>query len=236
MTAGKWIRRWVGSFLLLSLVIVGSASAFVGSLALPTYHGAMDFSPIHEVAGPEEFTWEVSLGEGQELRAIDDHHALVLHSVSGHAVYAVIATAAHDSIGSDVPTSLEVSDGNVITLTVHHRAGNPVTGSPFDYPIIAGEGWEGGFQTTVIQGPPPEPVHGAEMAPSGADYCVVPMLKGRTLKGAKGQLREAGCRIGDVTKRKGATARTGRVVRQSSKPGATVAPGTMVGVTLGLRP
>jgi IPT/TIG domain-containing protein/PASTA domain-containing protein len=63
--------------------------------------------------------------------------------------------------------------------------------------------------------------------------CVVPRLQGKKLKGAKKQLRRANCRIGSARKRKGATARTGRVVRQSLKPGKRLPPGTKVSFTLG---
>jgi beta-lactam-binding protein with PASTA domain len=64
--------------------------------------------------------------------------------------------------------------------------------------------------------------------------CVVPRLKGRTPKASKKQLREANCKIGKVTKLRGATAEGGRVVRQSPVPGGVLAPGAAVKVTLAL--
>jgi hypothetical protein len=117
----------------------------------------MGFPMINGPADPEEFSWEVVLDEGQELESIDDQHAQVYYTEGHHPAFGISAVAAHDADGSSVPTSLSVSGGDVITLTVHHRAGDPAKGgAPFDYPIIAGSGWEGGFQTVVVSGPPDE--------------------------------------------------------------------------------
>jgi hypothetical protein len=125
--------------------------------AIPPYDGAMGFPMINGPADPEEFSWEVVLGEGQGLESIDDQHAQVYYTKGHHPAFGISAVAAHDADGSSVPTSLSVSGGDVITLTVHHRAGDPAKGgAPFDYPIVAGSGWEGGFQTVVVSGPPGE--------------------------------------------------------------------------------
>jgi PASTA domain/IPT/TIG domain len=63
--------------------------------------------------------------------------------------------------------------------------------------------------------------------------CVVPKLKGKKLKAAKKKLRKAGCKPGKVKRLKGVTAKAGKVVKQSPKPGKKLAPGTKVKVTLG---
>ena len=56
-----------------------------------------------------------------------------------------------------MPTSLSVSEEKIVTLTVHHREGNPAAGgAPFDYPVIAGAGWEGGTEPVIVKGPPDE--------------------------------------------------------------------------------
>lgn len=60
-----------------------------------------------------------------------------------------------------------------------------------------------------------------------APVCVVPNLKGKSLKSAKKLLTQANCGLGTV---KGA--RTGKVKRQSRKPGATLAEATRVNVVL----
>jgi hypothetical protein len=63
--------------------------------------------------------------------------------------------------------------------------------------------------------------------------CKVPKLLGKKLKASKKKARKADCRIGKVKKRGGATARAGKVVKQSPKPGKLLPPGTKIKVTLG---
>lgn len=62
--------------------------------------------------------------------------------------------------------------------------------------------------------------------------CKVPKLSGRTLKSAKKRIRAAECRVGKLTKRHGATAKDGEIVKQVPKPGATVPVNTKVKITL----
>lgn len=92
---------------------------------------------------------------------------------------------------------------------------------------FAHPGQEIGFNADVerssITPPPPTPP---------TSQCTVPSLKGKKLKAAKKKIRAAGCKVGKVTKRKGATAAKGKVVAQRPKAGKTVAAGTAVKVTL----
>lgn len=62
--------------------------------------------------------------------------------------------------------------------------------------------------------------------------CVVPNLKKNKLKAAKTRLRNAGCKLGKVKKLDGATAKNGKVTKQSPKAKAVKVPGTKVNVTL----
>jgi hypothetical protein len=64
--------------------------------------------------------------------------------------------------------------------------------------------------------------------------CVVPNLKKNKLKAAKTRIRNAGCKLGKVKKLKGATAKTGKVTKQSPKPRTVKVPGAKVNVTLGV--
>lgn len=66
----------------------------------------------------------------------------------------------------------------------------------------------------------------------GYEGCTVPKLKGKKLKASKKKARKAGCKIGKVTKRKGSSAKTGKVVKQNPKPGKVLAPGTKIKLTL----
>jgi hypothetical protein len=75
----------------------------------------------------------------------------------------------------------------------------------------------------------------ASNPPAASDVCIVPRLGGNRLKGSKKRVRAAGCRVGKLSRRGGATARTGRVVKEAPKPGTVVPAGTKVKVTLGRR-
>ena len=69
-------------------------------------------------------------------------------------------------------------------------------------------------------------------APSPS-LCRVPKLRGKKLKAVKRRLRAADCKVGKVTRRSGATSRTGRVVRQRPRAGSIRPAGTVVRVRLG---
>jgi len=64
------------------------------------------------------------------------------------------------------------------------------------------------------------------------EACVVPKLNGKSLKAAEKKLRKASCKLGKVKHRKGATSKTGKVVKQSPRPGKQLLPGSKVTVTL----
>jgi hypothetical protein len=219
-------------------VVAVLACAALPSVAMaetcPPFDGAMTFPEINGPEDPEEYCWEVELFEGQELRQIDDQSAAVYYE-SGHRAFAIEAAEAHDAVGKEVPTSLAVVQPNAIVLTVHHRAGNPATGgAPFTYPISNGPGWEGGFESIEIQGPPdeselkPQPA-AAPIAEEPPPQCNVPALQGRTLKAARRALEHADCRLGPV---RGRHRRGARVVKQYRRYGAVLPAGTEVGVRL----
>jgi hypothetical protein len=63
--------------------------------------------------------------------------------------------------------------------------------------------------------------------------CKVPNLVGRKLKPGKRTARKSDCRIGEVRRLDGVSAKTGRVVRQSPPPGKLLAPRYKIKVTLG---
>lgn len=218
---------WAAGALVIAALMVAAAPV-LAEPSLPTYDG-MVFSSIEGPSDPEEFSWEVTLDGDQELQQVDDQHAKVVYAGSGVQAFGITAQRAHDAVGSEVPTSLAVS-GNVLTLTVHHRAGNPATGgTPFVYPVIAGAGWEGGFETAQLLMPPPElPAERGEST-SEPVGCVVPALVGKSLKGDRRRLRKADCELGLVW---GKRSKAARVVKQNRQPGELLAPGAKVSVTL----
>jgi len=188
---------------------------------------SMAFPAIQDPSGPEEFIWEVQLDEGQDLRQIDDRHAAVYYTEDDVVAFTITAVAAHDSEGKSVPTTLAVTPPNFVTLTVHHRAGNPAAGgAPFAYPISSGSGWEGGFHTYPVEMPPPE------ITPAVPEIvtCMVPSLFNRSLRAARRVLRGSNCELGPV---RGERFKGAKVTKQFRRPGKALPAGTAVGVKLG---
>lgn len=192
----------------------------------PPFDGLMSFHSIQGPDGPEEFSWAVKLADEEELRTIDDTHVGVYWTDTETLATTITAGRAHAADGATVPTTIAVTQPNIITLTVHHRGGNSAAGgAPFDYPISQGSGWEGGFQTyPVDMGPLTE-----QSTPPPAPTCTVPGLAGRTLRAARRQLRRSQCALGEV---RGERSRGARVVRQFRQPGRELPAGTEVGVKL----
>ena len=75
----------------------------------------------------------------------------------------------------------------------------------------------------------PGPLPPAPVAP-----CIVPRLKGKTLRAARRSLLARGCRLGAVRRSRSAR-RPGRVIRQSPKAGTSRPGGTRVNVTVAKR-
>jgi sugar lactone lactonase YvrE len=146
--------------------VSANTSSNVDIAVRPLNDGGMVFAAIRDASAPEEYSYRVSLGQEQELRQIDGTHVQAFYN-TGQPSFLISAEPATDAIGSKVETGLKLTSGNVITLTVHHRTGS------FVYPVVAGSGWEGGFQTSVVNmdNPPPE-----EPAPSSEEGDGVSML------------------------------------------------------------
>jgi IPT/TIG domain/PASTA domain len=68
---------------------------------------------------------------------------------------------------------------------------------------------------------------------AGSAWCIVPKLSGKSLKATETKIEGADCRLGKVTRLKGATARSGKILGQSEKPGSVLPAGAVVKVTLG---
>lgn len=187
---------------------------WAGAESPPLYDGAMTFHAIQGPEGPEEYSWEVNLGANQALREVDDREAEVYQTDPEHHVFSITAAPAHDVDGTNVPTTLSVTLPNIITLTVHHRS------EPFDYPVVQGSGWEGGFQTHIVEGPP------GEVSPP-PPTCVVPDLTGRSLQASRRLLHRSHCRLGAV---RGEQLRTAHVVKQYRQIGKSLPLWTRVDV------
>jgi sugar lactone lactonase YvrE len=141
--------------------VAANTTEQVDTVARPLYDGMLNFETIRDASAPESFTWRVNLAEEQELRLIDEKHAEVDYAGTEHTAFSITAATARDAIGSIVPTSLSIDGTDEITLHIHHHAPSPAGGS-FVYPVVAGAGWEGGFQTYISELPPPVPPGGEE--------------------------------------------------------------------------
>ena len=237
---GEYLYGMRSFYVSAAAIIVFGASALsstalaAASPTIPVYVGDMQFPSIHGPSDPEEYSWEVILGKNQSFESVDSQSVKVVNK-EGVTSMTIEAEQAHDANGTAVPTSLGFSDGNVITLTVHHRAGNPVEdGAPFTYPVVAGAGFELGFESVTTYFPPEDPELSGTPRPSPVENCVVPTLNRRSLKASKRRLREVDCQIGVARKRQGVTATAGKVVAQNPRPGTVLAPGAKVSVTLGI--
>jgi hypothetical protein len=212
---------------LVAAVLCLALPSVAAAQACPAFDGVMSFPEIHSSEDPEDYCWEMTLNEGQELRQVSDQQIAVV-SKTGAEAWTINAPPAHDAEGVSVPTTVTVTGETEFTLTVHHRAGNPAAGgAPFYYPIVHGVGYEGGFTTVVGTLAPTEQAPPVDEGP--APTCEVPVLQGRTLRAARRALLLAGCQLGPV---RGHRNRAARVVKQY-RPAFRVLPvGTAVGVKL----
>ena len=125
-----------------------------------------------------------------------------------------------DSIGQ-ITAVAPASVAGSVPITVTTVAGTAISGQQFAYQDPPASNTTA--TATVVVPPVSVP----------AKTCTVPRLIGKSLKGSKAKIRDADCRVGKVSKRKGATATTGKVVGQSEKPGTVLPAGAVVKVTLG---
>ena len=133
--------------------------------------------------------------------------------------------------GTSPATDYRVESESRITATAPPRAAGPV---PVSVTTVAGTGVSAeafDYEGPATAGPAPVPL--APPVPAAPATCKVPNLKGEKLKASKRVAGAADCKLGKVTMRKGATAKSGKVVGQSPKPGKVLGAGAKVNVTLG---
>lgn len=123
-----------------SAVLYPNTSGGGDTIVRPAYDGIMAFQTIRDNTASEEYSWVVTLGEGETLKAIDEQHAGVFWD-DGTQAMLIRAQSAHGADGKSVKTTLTV-EGAVVTLKVYYREPGVV------FPVVAGVGWEGGFVST----------------------------------------------------------------------------------------
>lgn len=254
MSAGARKRRRMAvaslGALIASLAVgIGPATAEEGNSAplRPLDEGGIGFGIIRGPSAPEEYPFSVTLGEEQFMSQVDEHEVAVEYS--GHfPAFTLKSEPAHAADGATVPTTLELTGKDVVTLVVHHREAS------YAYPVMEGEGWTGGWrETTIILGPPDEKEIAeaiqreieeakrrveeanppAATPPAPKVTCTVPTLRDLSLAAAKAHLRAAHCSIGEVRLGAGASAGKGKVVKQFRAAGTELAAGAPVAVKLG---
>lgn len=230
------IRAAACAAILCALVVAAPAAAETGDSApiRPLDDGGFIFLAITGPEAPEEYPFRVSLGEDQELAQLTPSEVGVKYA-TGMMSFILHAEQAHDAEGVAVPVTLAVTGEDLVTWTIHYRAGNPAAGgAPFVYPITGGPGWEGGFHTSVVEmnGPKPPTTEPPPAPSSPAPTCTVPSLHGFGLPTVKKLLRGADCGVGQVRLARGATKGKSKVVKQFEPPGTKLAPGAPVAVKL----
>jgi hypothetical protein len=197
--------------------------------------GGVSFPDITGPTAPEEYPISFELSSEMRARQVSDQLIVFEYIEGGYQGGSIEAEPAHDAEGSTVPTTVKLSEGNIITMIVHYRAGNPAAGgAPFVFPITDGVGWSGGFFTGVVEISSPLPP-AVEQSATALATCKVPSLRGLGLRSAKSSLRASHCAIGQVRLAKGATAGKGKVVKQFRVAGTELAAGAPVAVKLGSR-
>jgi PASTA domain-containing protein len=124
---------------------------------------------------------------------------------------ASLPVKAGDSIGIQGKGGDSIGTSSTTSGALFDRWSPPLSdgGAP-RAPTVTGATFELGFNTTVVSN------------------CIVPKVKGKSLKKAKSKLIAAGCVKGKVKKKGGK-----RVTKQSPAAGTEVPPGTAVKLTLG---
>ncbi|HEX6154193.1 MAG TPA: hypothetical protein VFZ19_11795, partial [Solirubrobacterales bacterium] len=129
-----------------SAAVASNTGTNVDTIIRPVFNGIMSFQSIRDQAATEYFSWEVLLREGQTLHQVNEDSAEIRLS-DGTPAMTIMVEPAHDAVGTSVPTSLTVSEGNVVTLRVQHHSAS------FVYPVTGGTGWAGGLTTETVSAP-----------------------------------------------------------------------------------
>jgi hypothetical protein len=127
--------------------VAANTATAVDTVIRPIFNGIQEFQSIRGATAPEKYSWNVQLHQQQALENIDEQHVGIFN-LDGTLGLSISAESAHDATGKTVPTSLEASEGNVLTLTVHHQGGG------FVYPVTAGPTWQTEYKTVIVPGPP----------------------------------------------------------------------------------
>ena len=118
------------------------------------------------------------------------------------------------------------SEGQIVAVSPPGTGSVPVT-------VTTVAGTATAPQPFVYVSPPAPPAPPAPAPPiPPAKTCTVPNLDGKSLKAAKKKIAAAHCKVGKLTKKEGATAKDGKVTKQTPKAAAVVPAATKVKLTI----
>ncbi|HEY2717497.1 MAG TPA: IPT/TIG domain-containing protein [Solirubrobacterales bacterium] len=213
------IKNTNGADMVGYFVPAGAGSAF---FVPPLGEGS---SGIATTGLPVEYTYNAEVQPLPAISAISPSSGPTAGStsvlISGHDFTGATAV----TFGGTAATSFSVlSESTITAISPAHAAGDVAV----SVTTLAGSA---NAPTSFTFAAPPTPAPIAPAPPVAK--CVVPKLLGKHLKGAKKAIRARHCKVGQVTKEEGVTAKTGTVVKQNPKPGTTRKAGSAVGVKLG---
>src|ERR1700744_2821314 len=116
-----------------SVFAVGAAPAAAETGGGMSGYSGLDWPTFELSVESESWSLRIALESEQSLRLVSPEEAVIERA--GVEEGQIVAPLYRDAAGVGVPATLAVSEGDVLTLTVHHHQGT------YDYPIASEEPW-----------------------------------------------------------------------------------------------
>jgi uncharacterized delta-60 repeat protein len=166
----------------------------------------------------------LSMNADQTATATFESHKTLTLTKAGDGTGTVTSSPSGISCGSSCASSF--THGTTVTLTASAAAGSSFAG-------WSGAGCSGtGTCTVTLDADKPVTATFEQVKTPPPPLCIVPKVKGKTLKAAKRAIKRAHCSVGKVTRAFSAKVKRGRVISQKPKPGRKLAAGSKVRLTL----
>jgi uncharacterized delta-60 repeat protein len=166
----------------------------------------------------------LSMNADQTATATFESHKTLTLTKAGDGTGTVTSSPSGISCASSCASSFTY--GTTVTLTASAAAGSSFAG-------WSGGGCSGtGTCMLTLDADKPVTATFAQVKTPPPPLCIVPKVKGKTLKAAKRSIKRAHCSVGKVTRAFSAKVKRGRVLSQKPKPGRKLAAGSKVRLTL----
>jgi uncharacterized delta-60 repeat protein len=171
----------------------------------------------------------LSMNADQTVTARFESDKTLTLAKAGNGTGTVSSSPAGISCGSSCVSSFRYE--TTVTLTASAAAGSSFAG-------WSGAGCSGAGTCTVTLDADRSITASFEQVKTPSPLCIVPKVKGKTLKAAKRAITKSHCLVGKVTRTYSAKVKKSRVISQKPKPGRKLAAGSKVKLTLskGKRP